>query len=120
MGFKLVQINITAHHQFQIHQLLPVSSMSRVNSSTLETYNIHPAKCHNIENGRKERLETAFQCLSPEVVVQPLLREDKTMTCPHAHGSIYLDHAKFMVLQLRFTLHKQQKETVQCETVMHV
>lgn len=78
MGSNSVQTDITAHHPFQIHQSLPVSNMSRINSSADKNYDMHPAKCHNIENGRKERVETAFQSLSPEEVVQPLPRGDKT------------------------------------------
>lgn len=66
MGSKPMQTDKTAHHPFQIHQSLPLSSMSRINSSADKNYDMHPAKCHNIKNGRKERVETAFQCLSPE------------------------------------------------------
>jgi len=66
MGSKPVQTDI-----IQIHQSLPVSIMNK-------NCDMHPAKCHDIENGRKESVETAFQCLSPEEDVQPLLRGDKT------------------------------------------
>lgn len=90
--------------------------MSHVNSSADGNYDMHPAKSHNTENGRKERVETAFQCLSPEEVVQPLLRrqiKDPT-TCSH----LYITRKVHGIA--RFTLHKTAKGNGTSKTLMHV